>query len=186
MPETATFAAALRAPLLSTRKIVHISMLSFAFLLPYLTWTQAAGCALLALLFNVVVLPRLGADLSKDPTGASGAGVWTGIVIYPVSVLALILLYRHDLHIVAATWAIMALGDGMAGVAGGALRGPALPWNRDKTWSGLLGFIIAGTAGAYVLTRWAAPGVDPDVALRICCGCGAGGRDRRVRADLLR
>lgn len=168
MPETATFAAALRAPLLSTRKIVHISMLSFAFLLPYLTWTQAAGCALLALLFNVVVLPRLGADLSKDPTGASGAGVWTGIVIYPVSVLALILLYRHDLHIVAATWAIMALGDGMAGVAGAVLRGPALPWNREKTWSGLLGFIIAGTAGAYVLTRWAAPGVAPDVALRIC------------------
>ena len=136
-------------------------MLIFAFLLPYLTWTQAAGCALLALLFNVVVLPRLGADLRKSPASAPGAGVWTGIVIYPISVLALILLYRHDLHIVGATWAIMALGDGMASVTGGALRGPALPWNREKTWSGFLGFIVAGTAGAYVLTRWTAPGVAP-------------------------
>ena len=82
--------------------------------------------------------------------------------------LALILLYRHDLHIVGAAWAIMALGDGTASVTGGALRGPALPWNREKTWSGFLGFIVAGTAGAYVLTRWVAPAVAPDVALRIC------------------
>jgi uncharacterized protein (TIGR00297 family) len=205
MPDITTSVAAPRAPLLSTRKIVHMSMLLFAFLLPYLTWTQAAGCALLALLFNVVVLPRLGVDLGKSPgrgsesailnlespaaqgTGVpsahlptarpaleSGAGVWTGIVIYPLSVLLLILLYRYDLYIVGATWAIMALGDGMASVVGGALRGPALPWNREKTWSGFLGFIVAGTAGAYVLTRWyflmcpMAPTVAPDVALRIC------------------
>jgi len=168
MPELATPAAAPRAPLFSTRKIVHMSMLIFAFLLPYLTWTQAAGCALLALLFNVVVLPRLGMDLAKSPAGATGAGVWTGIVIYPLSVLALIFLYRHDLKIVGATWAIMALGDGTASVTGGALRGPALPWNREKTWSGFLGFIVAGTAGAYVLTCWIVPGIAPDIALRIC------------------
>jgi uncharacterized protein (TIGR00297 family) len=168
MPEIATAVGAPRAPLFSTRKIVHMSMLIFAFLLPYLTWEQAAGCALLALLFNVVVLPRLGADLRKSPAGAPGAGVWTGIVIYPISVLALILLYRHDLHIVAATWAFMALGDGMASVTGGALAGPTLPWNRAKTWSGFAGFIVAGTAGAYVLTCWTAPAVAPDIALRIC------------------
>src|SRR5208337_3998275 len=186
MPEISTSAAVPRAPLFSTRKIVHMSMLSFAFLLPYLTWRQAAGCALLALLFNVVVLPRLGVDLRKSPASDSdsgirnlespfarlptsppaftdAAGVWTGIIIYPLSVLALILLYRHDLHIVGATWAIMALGDGTASVAGGALRGPALPWNRQKTWSGFLGFIGAGTAGAYVLTRWISLGI----ALRV-------------------
>ena len=168
MPESSTSTASPRAPLFSTRKIVHMSMLIFAFLLPYLTWTQAAGCALLALFFNVAVLPHLGMDMQKSPAGEPGAGVWTGIIIYPISVLALILLYRHDLHVVAATWAIMALGDGMASVAGGAFHGPALPWNREKTWSGFLGFLAAGTAGAYVLMRWAAPAIAPDVALRIC------------------
>ena len=167
MPEIFTSVAAPRAPLFSTRKIVHMSMLIFAFLLPYLTWTQAAGCALLALLFNVVVLPRLGVDLGKSPASAPGADVWTGIVIYPLSVLALILLYRHDLQIVGATWAIMALGDGTASVTGGALHGPALPWNREKTWSGFLGFLVAGTAGAYVLLCWIPPAIAPDVALRI-------------------
>jgi len=162
-----------RPPLFSTRKIVHMSMLVFAFLLPYLTWPQAAGCALLALLFNVVLLPRLGADLSKGPVSGSGmvnagsTGVWTGIILYPVSVLALILLYRHDLHIVAATWGIMALGDATAGITGSALHGPALPWNRGKTWAGSLGFVIAGTTGAYLLTRWSAQAVSSDLALRI-------------------
>src|SRR2546425_12377562 len=97
-------------PLFSKRKIVHMSMLIFAFLLPFLTWPQAVGCAGLALLFNVFILPRLGVDLRKRPAAAgddesqssvlSGAeNVWTGIVIYPVSVLVLILLYRNNMHI---------------------------------------------------------------------------------------
>jgi uncharacterized protein (TIGR00297 family) len=150
-------------PLLSTSRIVHMSMLSFAFLLPCLTWTQAGGCALLALLFNLVVLPRLEVDLRTSPARPADAG----IVIYPLSVLGLVLVYRHDMQVVGAAWAIMALGDGMASVVGDALRGPALPWNREKTWSGFMGFLVAGTAGAYVLTRWVAPAVTPDVALAV-------------------
>ena len=164
MPDMTITTPPARAPLLSTRKIVHMSMLSFAFLLPYLTWQQAAGCALLALVFNVVILPRLEVDLRK---GAGSESIWTGIVIYPVSVLALILLYRHDLYIVAAAWAIMALGDGMASVVGCALRGPALPWNGEKTWSGFVGFIAAGTMAAYVLLRWTAPAMLPGFAWRL-------------------
>ena len=168
MPELPGSETLLHAPLFSTRKIVHMSMLSFAFLLPYLTWTQAAGCALLALLFNLVVLPRLDVDLRKSTATAPPAGVWTGIVIYPISVLVLILLYRHAMYVVGATWAILALGDGLAGVVGSAWRGPTLPWNREKTWSGFLAFLVAGTAGAYVLTRWTAPTLAPDFALGVC------------------
>lgn len=170
-----------RRPLLSTRKIVHMSMLLLAFLLPCLTWMQAAGCAVLALLFNLFLLPRLQVDLSKQP-GAAGAdfprpagsgaeffpypaGTWTGIILYPTSVLLLILLYRHHLHVAAAAWAIMALGDGMASVTGEGLRGPALPWNGEKRWSGFAGFVGAGTAGAYALTRWVNPSLPADKVL---------------------
>jgi uncharacterized protein (TIGR00297 family) len=159
-------------PLFSTRKTVHMSMLIFAFLLPFLTWVQAAGCAVLALLFNVLILPRLDVDLHKRPAAgpreAASPSVWTGIVLYPISVLALILLYRRSLHIVGAVWAIMALGDGMASVVGEGLRGPAVPWNREKTWSGFLGFIAFGTVGAYVLTRWVSPSIPVDQAIRVC------------------
>ena len=69
-------------PLFPTRKIVHMSMLGFAFLLPFLTWLQAAGAAVLALLFNLLILPRLEVDLGKRPARASApparvSPVWT-------------------------------------------------------------------------------------------------------------
>ncbi len=156
-----------RGPLFSTRKIVHISMLLFAFLLPFLTWLQAAGCAALAMLFNLFILPRMAVDLRKKPGAETAADTWTGVVIYPISVLALILLYRNRMHIAAAAWAIMALGDGLASVVGESLRGAALPWNREKTWSGFCGFIVAGTAGAFALALWVNPALPVEKVLLI-------------------
>jgi len=188
-----------------------MSMLGFAFLLPFLTWVQAAGAAVLALMFNVVILPSLGVDLRKGspvrqgakegkgeegkwgnggrrvetisplprfslfpsgnralplPSGQEAdANTWTGIILYPLSVLTLILIYRHSLPVVGAAWAIMALWDGMASVVGEALGGPALPHNPEKTWSGFGAFVLAGTVGAYVLARWGNPAASPKSAL---------------------
>ena len=143
-------------------------MLGFAFLLPFLTWVQAAGAALLALFFNLFVLPRLEIDLRKRTRDQVSPEVWTGIVIYPLSVLLLILFYRHSMEIVAAVWAIMALGDGSAGVAGGLMKGPPLPWNRDKSWPGFIAFALAGTLGAFALMRWVAPAMPADQAWLSC------------------
>ena len=194
MGASSTIPIAGRRPLFSTRKIVHMSMLIFAFLLPFLTWSQAAGCAVLALLFNLFILPHLSADFGKpvpagfspdhpastsgiSPVGAAlkggatapaAANVWTGIVIYPISVLALIVFYPHTLYVAGAVWAIMALGDGLASVSGEALRGAALPWNREKTWSGFITFVVAGSIGAYVLARWVAPWIPEERAALVC------------------
>jgi uncharacterized protein (TIGR00297 family) len=119
------------------------------------------------------------------------ANTRTGIVLYPVSVLALILLYHKRLHVAAAAWAIMALGDGMATVIGEAVRGSALPWsrentwpqswrsrgrgiaaalswNRQKTWPGFISFVVVGTVGAYLLTRWIVPEIPPQKTLMVC------------------
>ncbi len=167
MTHVSTAVNAQPVPYFSTRKIVHVSMLLFAFLLPYLNWKQAAGCALLALLFNIVILPGMGADLRKNVAGETSANIWTGIVLYPLSILVLILIYRDNLDVVAVAWAMLALGDGLAGVVGRAIPSPALTWNRAKTWAGFLGFVIFGTLGAYVLMRWCAPGVAPGIAFRI-------------------
>ena len=180
-----------------------MASLLFAFLFPYFTWKQAAGCALLLLLFNTLILPWLDVDVSKRPGAARGMGAaapglsqpppgpllnkgggncipaghtypaptvntWTGIVLYPISVLALVGLYRNHLHIAAAAWAIMALGDGMATVIGEAVGGSALPWNRQKTWSGFISFAVAGTLGAYLLTRWIVPEIPPSRTLLVC------------------
>ncbi len=156
MGDASVYNGAGRRPIIPSRKVVHISMLSFALLLPFLTWAEAAGAALAALAFNLFVLPRLELDLGKQAGGeaATRPVPWTGIVAYPVSVLVLILLYGRRMEVVGAVWAIMALGDGFASVAGETLRGPAIPWNRGKTWSGFAAFIAAGTLGSFALARW--------------------------------
>ncbi|HEX5413151.1 MAG TPA: DUF92 domain-containing protein [Terriglobia bacterium] len=164
-----------RRPLISARKMVHISMLSFALLLPFLSWLEAAGAALVALAFNLFMLPRLELDLGKQAAGAAGESrpvQWTGIVAYPVSVLVLILLYGRRMEVVGAVWAIMALGDGFASVAGESLRGPAIPWNRGKTWSGFAAFIAVGTLGSFALARWINPSL-PELKLLIVCAATA-------------
>jgi uncharacterized protein (TIGR00297 family) len=160
-----------------------MASLLFAFLFPVLTCKQVAGCAILLLLFNTLILPWLDVDVSKHASAAEGTGApvsaghpcpaptintRTGIVLYPISVLALIALYHNHLHIAAAAWAIMALGDGMATVVGEALRGPVLPWNWQKTWPGFISFAVAGTVGAYLLTRWIAPEIPPPRTLTVC------------------
>ncbi len=146
-------------------------MLSFALLLPFLSWGEAAGAALLALAFNLLALPRLSVDLRKRmAAGAdeSAGPLWTGIVAYPVSVLALVLLFGRRMEVVAAAWAIMALGDGLASVVGVAWRGRQLPWSRRKTWPGFLTFIVAGSLGAFALARWVNPAV-PSLRLLALC-----------------
>jgi len=39
---------------------------------------------------------------------------------------------------------VLAFGDGSATLGGMLLRGPKLPWNSDKSWSGLCCFVAAG------------------------------------------
>jgi len=157
---TPASAATIPRNLFPPRKIAHIAMLMFAFLFPFLNFTQALGCILLALLLTTFILPQLDVDLRTRGGEASRVDSRSAMLAYPLSMLVTVILYRHNLYIVSAVWAILALGDGMASVAGEALRGPGLPWNRQKTWAGFLGFVFAGMFGAYALTRWVAPELD--------------------------
>jgi uncharacterized protein (TIGR00297 family) len=135
------------------RKSLHIVVGGFAFLLRELTWPQAAALAGGAFLFNWLVLPRLGGKrVWRDAEHTTGYPA--GILIYPLSVLGLVFVFRHELWKAAAVWGVLALGDGMASIVGQALRGPRLPWNPNKSWSGLCAMLIFGTAGAAILTAW--------------------------------
>jgi uncharacterized protein (TIGR00297 family) len=144
----------------TARQIVHMSMSVFALLLRVLTWWQAALCALAALLFNAVVLPRTGGRTIIRPVDAS-RGYPFGILIYPVSVLLLILAFPARLDIAASAWGILALGDGAATLAGRRWGRHRLGWNPDKSVEGLLAFIAAGGAAAVFFAWWTAPAVTP-------------------------
>lgn len=137
----------------ASRKLVHIAVGSFALLLRDLTWPQAALLALVAFLFNWQVLPRLGGRRMWRDT-EHGAGYPLGILLYPLSVLGLILVLREQLWMVAAIWGVLAWGDGMASLVGQGAGGPRLPWNPRKGWAGLLAFVLCGTVAAALLMAW--------------------------------
>ena len=135
------------------RKLLHMAVGGFAFLLRFLTWPQAVAAALLAFLFNWQVLPRIGGRaMWREHEHRAGSAL--GMLAYPVSVLALVLAFRDDLWKAAAVWALLAFGDGMAGLVGQAVGGPRLPWNAGKGWAGLLAFVVFGTLAAAVLAGW--------------------------------
>ena len=143
----------------SGRKIVHIVMGGFALSLRFLSWWQAALLAMTALVFNLAVLPRVAAQLYRPDE--RGRGVRSGIVLYPVSVLLLVLLFPSRPDIAAAAWGILAVGDGMATIVGRRLGWGAVPWNREKSFAGTGAlFLFGGMAGA-MLAWWCRPNVAP-------------------------
>lgn len=139
------------------RKILHIGVGAFALLLRYLTWWQAAIGAFATFLFNAFVLPSLGGRwLWREEERARGHA--TGIVFYPVSVLVLILLFHERLHLAAAMWGILAIGDGMASIVGTTMGTAKLPWNPHKSWAGTIAMIVFGATGGIGLALWVSPG----------------------------
>ena len=144
----------------TVRQIVHVAMGGFALLLRTLTWPQAAALACAALAFNLFVLPRIGGRLLYRPADAA-RGYPLGIVLYPLAVLLLILVFPERPDIVAAAWAMLAVGDGCATLAGRWIGGGSLPWNREKTLAGTITFAVAGGLAGVGLAAWTAPAVTP-------------------------
>lgn len=166
--------AAAPGAIFTTRKLVHVGMLGFALLLPFLTWAQAAGAAVMALLFNIFLLPRMSVDLRK-PASTASENLWTGIILYPAAVLALIALFPHRMDVVGGAWAILALGDGAAGTIGSWLSRPCLPWNAAKSWEGFAAFVAFGAGGALLLMRWIAPGISFPRTWHLCLAAAVAG-----------
>jgi len=142
------------------RQWVHIGSGGFALLLRWLTWWQAALLAVVALAFNLLLLPRLGGHHLYRPVDIA-RGFPLGILLYPLAVLLLVLLFPSRLDIVAAAWAILAFGDGFATLIGRATRSPQLPWNPDKTIGGTTAFIVCGTLGGIAFAWWVRPAIVP-------------------------
>lgn len=142
------------------RKLVHIASLAFALLLRWLSPLQAIGLGVGAVVFNILVLPHVGRALFRRAERPGSLTDGGGIIIYPVVVLLLVSLIGAGLgrlDIAAGAWAAMALGDGVATLAGRGLRGPRVPWSdprAPKTWAGFLGFVMAAGVGVTFFTGW--------------------------------
>ena len=148
------------------RKSIHIAFGLGAVTLRWLPWWAAAAACVVAVAGNIFILHRVvGRSVSRHERGWDG-----GIVTYPAAILVLILMFRNQLSIAAIAWVILAFGDGFATLAGRALRGPSLPWNRSKTWSGFAAFLAGGSFGALAIAAWMGhPGSPLHVLLAVLC-----------------
>lgn len=140
------------------RKSVHMAVGALAFAVRPLGPFWSVVAALGAIVHNAFLFPLYGGR-KLWRAGETERGMALGIVLYPVAVLLLLLLFWTRLEVAAATWGILAFGDGMAGVVGQAVgAGNPLPWNPRKSWAGSLAYLVFGGAAAFALLQWTAPG----------------------------
>ena len=156
------------------RRSVHFAAGIFAFLLAYLAPAQAVIFAAGAVLFNALILPRIGGSrLFRERERESP---WrSGILIYPVSVLLLLLLFgfgRDGMAVAASGWIVMAWGDPSAAAWGRRRGRRPIPWNERKTIEGTLAFALVATAGIWLVLTWM--GRSPSEAGRRCRAGGQG------------
>ena len=164
------------------RKAVHAGIGLFALTLRWLDWRLAAVAAVAAVLFNAVVMPRIGRGLYRDPKARHDAG----IVAYPAMVALLILVFSgKHIPIAAAVWAMMAFGDPAASIAGKLIGGPTLPWNRGKTWVGLLSnWAVGGAASVLVFLFVSRRDPTPDAVAILVIGAAIYAFLESVRAGI--
>ena len=162
-----TDAVTLRSEL--PRKLMHVGMGAFALLLRWLAPWQAMLMAVAALVLNAFFLHGItrGALLRPEE---QASGFSRGVVLYPAVLLVTFVVFRSHLELAAGVWALLAVGDGMAGLSGLVLGGPRLPWNREKTWSGLAAFVLFGTAASAWIIRWVQQGATGSLSFLVI-GC---------------
>lgn len=143
-----------------TRQTVHIGVGAFALALPLIPWYQSTILASLAVAFNLFALQRLlGLQLFRP--GERFRRLTSGIVLYPLAIVGLLLVFASRLDIVAAAWGILAAGDGMATIVGRRFRIATIPWNPQKSVGGSLAFAIFGGAAGAALAWWCRETVVP-------------------------
>jgi uncharacterized protein (TIGR00297 family) len=142
------------------RQLIHMAGGGFALLLRYISWWEAVVLAGTAIAFNLYALPRIAGERVFRPAEMARK-YYSGITLYPVAILLLLVAMPDRRDIVAAAWGVLAFGDGMATLAGRNLKSPRLPWNRQKSVAGSVAFVLAGGAAGSFLCWWCRPVIIP-------------------------
>lgn len=135
------------------RKGVHSATGALLLLLRWVEPLVLAPVAAAGIAFNTLLLPRLRGWRLWRP-GERAAGSAPAVVAYPVSVLILLLVFHRRPEVVVVGWGLLAFGDGAAAIGGRLWGRGRLPWNRDKTWIGLVSFWFGGTLAVWCLLSW--------------------------------
>lgn len=134
------------------RRIWHMS----PGLLPFILWAIPHADPMSPTLRVILILASLGLGIGifakyRQIQREEDHGRLMSVIGYAGSVLAMLMLFPADLELGLTLLAILAFGDGAATFFGRFIQGRKLPWNREKTWSGFLGFLCVGTPMAAII-----------------------------------
>ena len=169
-----TVANRTRQPLMSAaewrRRLLHILPGFLPLVLWYiphhdpLSWDARAWLAL------VIGSIGLGTAIKYHQIARRGETMNAACILgYTLPVFLLLMLVPAHAELGLTVLAVLAIGDGTATVGGLLLRGPRLPWNPDKSWSGMLCFLLLGSAWASVI-YWGE--ANPGVSFSVAFACG--------------
>jgi len=155
------------------RQLEHLLPLTFAFLLPYVEYGLILLLSLFSFFYAAFISPRwirVTTRNSERVAGFSAGKLW-----YAFGIMMLLLLFRERLHIAAAVWAVLAVGDSVSNLVGRRWPWMPLPYNREKSLGGSIGFVLAAAAGSWTLLVWNLPRSDggSTLTLAACCLFGS-------------
>ena len=131
------------------RQALHFAMTGFALALRWLEPWQAYSMAGAAIVVNWALLPALGWDRAIRREGGPFAD---GVKLYPVAVLAVLVLF--PMHVAAAGWGVMGVGDAASNVIGRRLGKPGFLGRADRSFAGTLAFVVTAAPAALGLATW--------------------------------
>jgi len=125
-------------------------------LLPFLMWPIPHRDPISPTLYVIIVAIVVGLSLKiflqyrliqrvGETNGTSG------VVGYAAAIVGTALLFPAHVELAMTVLAILAFGDGSATLGGLLFRGPKLPWNHEKSWSGSICFLMVGVPMAAIV-----------------------------------
>jgi dolichol kinase len=92
---------------------------------------------------------------------------------YPITIIAMLALFRYHAEFTCVVVVILAFGDGAAYFGGTLFGKRKLPWNPQKSWAGMISFVVV-SAPIAALAYWVeARNPSAPLSLAIICGTTA-------------
>jgi uncharacterized protein (TIGR00297 family) len=127
------------------RKLLHLATALPILILPWIPWPllivlTGAWCG-----YNLFLLPKtkLGRKIIPE-----GEGLFSPARTYPMAIFSAALVFPT--HILAGAWAVLAIGDATANLAGRWFGKRKLPWHARKTWVGSVVGLATSIVVAYL------------------------------------
>ena len=135
------------------RKGTHIALGSLALLIKFMPDPYHIAFTGILAIFAWILRPYYPIVSSMARPIEMRDGVLWGVRYYFGTIFAVSLIFYNYPEITAATWLVLALGDGLSAIVGGPYSIP-VPWNRNKRLAGTFACFIGAFIAMEIAFFW--------------------------------